>query len=425
MDQGVFLSNIVHSFEKTDAARRDREARERAAEQAQMEAMVRSQREATLRARVAAEEEALVDALESKKRESTRRELHHRQVAESSAELRALKEKLRAAAYERKLAARRAELAAASNDEHLDAETRAFREAQLAEFDAARAEEQEDEWRRRRDAARRDAFIFSGDENLGSDALEITEALWSKWREEEAYAMVETYGKEEVLTALTTLAARKDDATGAFRSEEVDRVSAALRDLLSSEDEARALELVEHAKEQARARRAAAEAAAREEAEALAKAEFEAKERKRLAFEKEERARRYGDEYDADLQLERLRHDRISSEWTGGVEATPPVATRSEKMAAHVTGLSPLETESIGDEDGARGDDGSNGATSDVGEEPDSVFPSLFSGYPASPATIGRSPRRFVVDGEPRYAVEDRSFEKPMFLPLKNAPADW
>ena len=25
---------------------------------------------------------------------------------------------------------------------------------------------------------------------------------------------------------------------------------------------------------------------------------------------------------------------------------------------------------------------------------------------------------------EPRYAVEDRSFEKPMFLPLKNAPAD-
>jgi hypothetical protein len=195
--------------------------------------------------------------------------------------------------------------------------------------------------------------------------------------------------------------------------------------LLSSEDEARALELVEHAKEQARARRAAAEAAAREQAEALAKAEFEAKERKRLAFEKEERARRYGDEYDADLQLERLRHDRISSEWTGGVEATPPVATRSEKMAAHVTGLSPLETESIGDEDGARGDDGSNGATSDVGEEPDSVFPSLFSGYPASPATIGRSPRRFVVDGEPRYAVEDRSFEKPMFLPLKNAPADW
>jgi hypothetical protein len=340
-------------------------------------------------------------------------------------EIARVEETLRAAAYERKLAARRAELAAASNDEHLDAETRAFREAQLAEFDAARAEEQEDEWRRRRDAARRDAFIFSGDENLGSDALEITEALWSKWREEEAYAMVETYGKEEVLTALTTLAARKDDATGAFRSEEVDRVSAALRDLLSSEDEARALELVEHAKEQARARRAAAEAAAREEAEALAKAEFEAKERKRLAFEKEERARRYGDEYDADLQLERLRHDRISSEWTGGVEATPPVATRSEKMAAHVTGLSPLETESIGDEDGARGDDGSNGATSDVGEEPDSVFPSLFSGYPASPATIGRSPRRFVVDGEPRYAVEDRSFEKPMFLPLKNAPADW
>ena len=91
--------------EKTDAARREREARERAAEQAQMEAMVRAQREATLRARVAAEEEALVDAVESKKRETTRRELHHRQVAESSAELRALKEKLRAAEvnFERRL----------------------------------------------------------------------------------------------------------------------------------------------------------------------------------------------------------------------------------------------------------------------------------------------------------------------------------
>ena len=49
--------------------------------------------------------------------------------------------------------------------------------------------------------------------------------------------------------------------------------------------------------------------------------------------------------------------------------------------------------------------------------------PPLFAGYPASPATIERSPRRFV-DGEPRFAVEDRSHEKPMFLPPRNAPAE-
>ena len=51
-------------------------------------------------------------------------------------EIAKVEETLRAAAYERKLAARRAELAAASNEARLDARTRAFREAQLAAFDA-------------------------------------------------------------------------------------------------------------------------------------------------------------------------------------------------------------------------------------------------------------------------------------------------
>ena len=211
------------------------------------------------------------------------------------------------------------------------------------------------------------------------------------------------------------------------------RVSASLAEMLSAEDEARALELVARAKEQTRSRREAAEAKAEADAEAKAKADAFAKERARAAFQKEERERRYGDEYDADLQLERLRHDRISSEWTGGVEATPPVATRSEKMAAYVTGLSPLaiESESGGDEDWTHGtdDDADDRTTWPNGAESpripsDSVFPSLFAGYPASPATIGRSPRRFVVDGEPRFAVEDRSHEKPMFLPPRNAPAE-
>ena len=247
-----------------------------------------------------------------------------------------------------------------------------------------------------------------------------------KWREDEAYAMVETYGKEEVLTALAELAASKDDATGAFRVDEVARVSAALAEMLSAEDETRALELVARAKEQTRSRREAAEAKAEADAEAKAKADAFAKERARAAFQKEERERRYGDEYDADLQLERLRHDRISSEWTGGVEATPEPPPREPGRQSPLA----IESESGGDEDWTHGtdDDADDRTTSPNGAESsriaDSVFPSLFAGYPASPATIGRSPRRFVVDGEPRFAVEDRSHEKPMFLPPRNAPAE-
>ena len=243
-----------------------------------------------------------------------------------------------------------------------------------------------------------------------------------KWREEEAYAMVETYGKEEVLTALAELAASKDDATGAFRADEVARVSAALAEMLSAEDETRALELVARAKEQTRSRREAAEAKAEADAEAKAKADAFAKERARAAFQKEERERRYGDEYDADLQLERLRHDRISSEWTGGVEATPEPPPRVPGRQSP----SAIESESgIGVEDWTHGtDDDADDRTTERQNGAESVFPSLFAGYPASPATIGRSPRRFVVDGEPRFAVEDRSHEKLMFLPPRNAPAE-
>jgi hypothetical protein len=341
-------------------------------------------------------------------------------------EIAKVEETLRAAAYERKLAARRAALAAASSEAHLDARTRAFREAQLVAFDAARARDEEEERLRRRDAARRDAALFSSENSTFENSLEVSEALLVKWREEEAYAMVETYGKEEVLTALAELAASKDDATGAFRVDEVARVSAALAEMLSAEDETRALELVARAKEQTRSRREAAEAKAEADAEAKAKADAFAKERARAAFQKEERERRYGDEYDADLQLERLRHDRISSEWTGGVEATPEPPPREPGRQSPLA----IESESGGDEDWTHGtdDDADDRTTSPNGAESsriaDSVFPSLFAGYPASPATIGRSPRRFVVDGEPRFAVEDRSHEKPMFLPPRNAPAE-
>ena len=101
----MYLANVVHSFDKTETVRREREARERAAEEAQLEALLRARKDRELKARVAAEEEAIVDALETKKRDTQRRELRVRQVTESDPELRELKEKLRAAEvnFERRL----------------------------------------------------------------------------------------------------------------------------------------------------------------------------------------------------------------------------------------------------------------------------------------------------------------------------------
>jgi|TARA_B110000971_G_scaffold23172_1_gene20915 hypothetical protein len=131
VDQGVFLGNVVHSFERSDSIRREREKRERAAEERTMEQMLRASRESTLKQRIAAEEEAIVDALDLKKREAQRRELHHRQVAESSSELRELKEKLRAAEvnFERRLQSEEKAMIA-ERDASVDAATHALAERQ-------------------------------------------------------------------------------------------------------------------------------------------------------------------------------------------------------------------------------------------------------------------------------------------------------
>ena len=56
-----------------DGSPRARGARERAAEEAQLEALLRARKDRELKARVAAEEEAIVDALETKKRDTQRR----------------------------------------------------------------------------------------------------------------------------------------------------------------------------------------------------------------------------------------------------------------------------------------------------------------------------------------------------------------
>lgn len=96
---------MVSSFDKTEGVRREKEARERAAEERQLEGLYRNHKDRELKARWAAEEEAIVNALEVKKKEAERHEKLVQKVSEESEELRELKEKLRAAEvnFERKL----------------------------------------------------------------------------------------------------------------------------------------------------------------------------------------------------------------------------------------------------------------------------------------------------------------------------------
>ena len=105
LDEGVRLNNVVGAFEKTEGVRREKEARERAAEERQLDGLYRAQKDRQLKAQWAAEEAAIVDALERKKKEKDRHERLVQKVSEESEELRELKEKLRAAEvnYERKL----------------------------------------------------------------------------------------------------------------------------------------------------------------------------------------------------------------------------------------------------------------------------------------------------------------------------------
>ena len=62
------MNNVVSSFDKTEGVRREKEARQRAAEERQLEGLYRSHKDSQLKARWAAEEEAIVAALENKKK---------------------------------------------------------------------------------------------------------------------------------------------------------------------------------------------------------------------------------------------------------------------------------------------------------------------------------------------------------------------
>ena len=304
------------------------------------------------------------------------------------AEIGIVEEKLRAAAYEKKLVARRAAMAVAASERELDATTKAFRKQQLQEFDEARRQ-QETEREAEGDASawyRSERDRFGGYNERG---VSVSQELFTKWREEEAYAIVETYGNEAVLAALEAL---RRDGDGGFRADSPNKdITRRLGASLTYEDEERALDLIAQAKLQTRLKKEAAAEAAEEAPEQQAHAAWVQQTAAKQAWDAEEADRRYDDEYDADLALERLRHDRLSSDWTGGVGVTPPSGTVSRRYDDRSPPPEPAAT---------------------------SVFPSLFAGYPASPSTIGRSPRRFTVDGEARFAIAP-DLSKEMYLPRK------
>lgn len=120
LDDQIRYANAAASFDKTDGIRREREARERAAEEAQLEALYQAHKARELKAKWAAEEEAIVDAIETKKKEASKRALMVQKVSNESAELRALKEKLRAAevSFERKLQMEEKEMIAEADREY-------------------------------------------------------------------------------------------------------------------------------------------------------------------------------------------------------------------------------------------------------------------------------------------------------------------
>ena len=161
---------------------------------------------------------------------------------------------------------------------------------------------------------------------------------------------------------------------------------------MDPEDEARVLELIEHVKTRSRVAAERREEDARFAAEAAAMVEAEAERLASLPEETErERGERVEAEYDADLQLERLRQDRVPNAFTP--EATK---TKTKTETREGTGGERSEEDAPGTPERAAG-------TSLYG---------AFAGYPGPQPTIVRSPRTFRVDGERVLAVEDRSFER-------------
>ena len=274
----MYLTNVVHSFDKSASVRREREARERAAEEAQLEALVRAQREKELRARVAAEEEALVDALETKKKEAPRRELMVRKVADGDPALRELKEKLRAAEVnlERDLQ-REEKLLIAEREEALDAATHAVAEQQRIK--AMYAEE-------RANAARQ--------ASIAKSRVVLAEQIEEKKRMQAA-AKEEYLKERDVVDALAARIREEDEAELMRKAQKVKDTKTWVAKFLAMREEAREVERQRLREEEAQIRRFAEEIARREEAAAsmgAAKREEADRILERLTREKEENDRK-------------------------------------------------------------------------------------------------------------------------------------
>ena len=346
-------------------------------------------------------------------------------------EIEKVDEVLRARAYAAALAKRRALERDAREEAAIVADATAFRAEQLERFDRRREAEDDVLRARAEEAARREAWYAKqrqeaqrrarealreiqvgvhgghGDHNHApppgrdratypdypgrdlatTQSVTVTEDLYAKWKAEELLAMVETHGRAETLDALAKL---RRDATGAFAEDAVR--SPSLARTVDPEDEARVLELIEHVKTRSRVAAERREEDARFAAEAAAMVEAEAERLASLPEETErERGERVEAEYDADLQLERLRQDRVPNAFTP--EATK---TKTKTETREGTGGERSEEDAPGTPERAAG-------TSLYG---------AFAGYPGPQPTIVRSPRAFRVDGERVLAVEDRSFER-------------
>lgn len=269
---------MVSSFDKTEGVRREKEARERAAEERQLQGLYRSHKDRELKARWAAEEEAIVGALEARKKEAEKHEKLVQKVSEESEELRELKEKLRAAEvnFERKLQQEEKLMIDERNGQYdaaLDS---------LMEHNRVKAVFQEEQQQLAKRATR-------------SKARVVLEEQMQEKVQQQAEAAAE-YAKERAhVDAIVARIKEEDDAEARRKAQKVLETKEWVGKFLAMREDLREAERRRLREEEEEIARFAAEIARRQqEAEGLAAAKQEEADRilARLSAEKEENDRR-------------------------------------------------------------------------------------------------------------------------------------
>ena len=278
LDENIAIKSAVHSFEKTDDLRRAREARERAAEERQLEQLYLAHKEKELRARARAEEEAIVDALESRKKEASKRQLLVKQVSDNSQELRELKEKLRCAEvnFERSLQMEEAAMLKERDDEY-DAAIHSVMEQQRVK--AVFEEERAMQAKRKERAASREVLAGQIEEK--------------KAMQEEARA--EYLKEREQVDAVARAIQEEDEAERLRKAQKVKDTKAWVAKFLELREDLREQERRRLLEEEAQIARFAAEIERRQKAtEGMREAQQAEKDRilEKLGKEKEENDRR-------------------------------------------------------------------------------------------------------------------------------------